>query len=195
MVKNFIDLFNSVSLKDQNLRKVLSILTKIDESDLLLETKKKISKEFLVSCNLGLHDDEMIVFCQRDDNCTDAEDPVFYPMEGADNGDDSIRQEFIDYLMPVWDESQIVFGLEGIEWYGVYVLDSKTYALKEFFILPALGGISKFEHLQKKMIHIVNPTEEFENTLADIPGTTNSLRVLGDIANSLIRRYILHKNW
>ena len=137
----------------------------------------------------------MIVFCQRSDLCTDREDPAVFHMDDAGYGDDSIRQEYIDYLMPNYTKDTIVFGLEGIEWYGVYALDANTYALKEFYVLPALGGISKFKHLQQKMIHIINPEKKFENTLAHIPGTTNTLTILGVIANSLIRRYNMKKRW
>ena len=97
--------------------------------------------------------------------------------------------------MQNYTKDNIVFALDGIEWYGVYVSDANIYALNEFYILPALGGISKFKHLQQKMIHIVNPTKEFENTLAHVAGTTITLGVLGDIANSLIRRYNMKKRW
>ena len=182
-----------VIIRDANLSKVLSILTNIEENELCYKDIHYITHQFVRECNLREYDDEMIVFCQRSDLCTDKEDPAVFCMEDADYGDESIRQEYIDYLMPNYTKDNIVFALEGIEWYGVYVLDANTYALKEFYILPALGGISKFEHLQKKMIHIVNPTKEFENTLAHVPGTTITLGVLGDIANSLIRRYNMKK--
>ena len=184
-----------VIIRDANLSKVLSILTNIEENELCYKDIHYITHQFVRECNLRDHDDEMIVFCQRSDLCTDKEDPAVFCMEDAGYGDESIRQEYIDYLMPNYTKDNIVFALEGIEWYGVYVLDANTYALKEFYILPALGGISKFEHLQKKMIHIVNPTKEFENTLAHVPGTTITLGVLGDIANSLIRRYNMKKRW
>lgn len=184
-----------VIIRDANLSKVLSILTNIEENELRYKDMHYITQQFVRKCNLRDHDDEMIVFCQRSDLCTDREDPAVFCMENAGYGDDSIRQEYIDYLMPNYTKDNIVFALEGIEWYGVYVLDANTYALKEFYILPALGGISKFKHLQQKMIHIVNPTKEFENTLAHIPGTTNTLTILGVIANSLIRRYNMKKRW
>ena len=184
-----------VIIRDANLTKVLSILTNIEENELCCKDIHYITHQFVRECNLRDYDDEMIIFCQRSDLCTDCEDPAVFCMEDAGYGDESIRQEYIDYLMPNYTKDNIVFALEGIEWYGVYVLDANSYALKEFYILPALGGISKFEHLQKKMIHIVNPTKEFENTLAHVPGTTITLGVLGDIANSLIRRYNMKKRW
>ena len=180
---------------DSNLTKVLSILTNIEEEKLCYCDGSYISHQFVRECDLTDHDDEMIVFCQRSDLCTDREDPAVFHMDDAGYGDDSIRQEYIDYLMPNYTKDTIVFGLEGIEWYGVYTLDADTYALKEFYVLPALGGISKFKHLQQKMIHIINPEKKFENTLAHIPGTTNTLTILGVIANSLIRRYNMKKRW
>ena len=49
--------------------------------------------------------------------------------------------------------------------------------------------------LRKAIDYIINPEKKFENTLEHIPGTTNTLTILGVIANSLIQRYNMKKRW